>query len=89
MFELIPIFVFFAAIAVFLLSPVIALIVGFVRVSKYNDAKYSRAMNPDNYTNEDMKDFKKAIIAAFVAALVLTIVVVAVVILFGDDIVYM
>ncbi len=89
MFELIPIFAFLAAIAIFLLSPIIALIVGFVKVSRYNDAKYYRATNPDSYTDEDMKNLKKAIVISFVAAIVLAIVVVAAAVLFGDELTYM
>ena len=89
MFELIPVFAFFAAIAVFLFSPLIAIVIGIVRIAKYNSAKSLRAMNPDSYTDEDMKDFKKSIIAAFVTALVLGFVVISVVILLGEDITYM
>lgn len=89
MLELIPIIVPFVAIATFVLSPIIALIVGFVRISRYTDAKYSRAMNPDSYNDEDMKDFKKSIVISFVAAVVLAVVVIAAAVLFGDELTYM
>ncbi len=89
MLELIPIIVLFAAVAAFVLSPIISLIIGFVRVSRYTDAKYSRAMNPDSYTDEDMKDLKKSIVISFVAAVVLAVVVIAAAVLFGDELTYM
>lgn len=89
MLELIPIIVLFVAIATFVLSPIIALIVGFVRISRYTDAKYSRAMNPDSYNDEDMKDLKKSIAISFIAAVVLAVVVIAAAVLFGDELTYM
>ena len=89
MFELIAAFILLVVPAIFFISPIIALIFGFVRISKYNNAKISRAMNPDSYTDEDMKDFKKAIVAAFVTALVLGFIVVTIIVLLGDEITYM
>ncbi|MBR2455168.1 MAG: hypothetical protein IKB36_03855 [Clostridia bacterium] len=89
MFELIATLILLAPPAIFFLSPIIALVFGFVRISKYNNAKISRAMNPDSYTDEDIKDFKKAIITAFVTALVLGFIVVTIIILLGDEITYM
>ena len=73
----------------FFLSPIIALICGIVRTSKYNDAKLQRIIKPDSYTDENIKDLKKSVIVTFITALVLAIIVVSVLILFADDLVYM
>ncbi len=89
MFELLSGFILFSPIIVFLLSPIIAFIVGCVKISRYNDARYYRAMHPDSYTEEDMKDLRKPIIAAFASTFVLAIVVISVVVLFSDEIAYM
>lgn len=89
MLEMIPIIVLLAPVAAFVLSPIISLIVGFVRVSQYTDAKYSRAMKPDSYTDEDMKDFKKSIVISFVAAIVLAVVVITAAVLFREELNYM
>ncbi len=83
---------FFAILAIpiaFLASPVIALICGIVRVLKYNDAKLQKVINPDSYTDEDINDLKKSVIATFITSLVLAIIVIAIILLFTQEITYM
>lgn len=89
MYELISTIITYAIPVTFLISPIIALICGFVRVSRYNDAKLQRVMKPESYTDEDMKDFKKSIISAFITALVLTIIVIATILLFYEAMTHM
>ena len=89
MADLIGIFIMSAIFISFFLSPIIALICGIVRASKYNDAKLQHIIKPDSYTDEDIKDLKKSVIATFITALVLAIIVVSILILFADDLVYM
>lgn len=73
----------------FMISPLIALLFGIVRVVKYNNAKKQRSLNPDSYTDEEMKIIKKSIITAFVSSIVLTVVVISVILLINDAITYM
>ena len=72
--DLIGIFLMDAVFISFFLSPIIALICGIVRASKYNDAKLKQIMKPDSYTDEDIKDMKKGVITSFVVAIVLTVI---------------
>ena len=89
MSELIEIFAIMAIPITFLISPIIALVCGIVRISKYNDAKLQKIIKPDSYTDEDINDLKKSVIASFITALVLAIIVIAIILLFGQEMVYM
>ena len=73
----------------FMISPLIALLFGIVRVVKYNNAKKERSLNPDSYTDEEMKIIKKSVITAFVSSIILTVVVISVILLINDAITYM
>ena len=73
----------------FMISPLIALLFGIVRVVKYNNAKKERSLNPDSYTDEEMKIIKKSVITAFVSSIILTVVVISVIFLINDAITYM
>lgn len=73
----------------FMISPLIALLFGIVRLVKYNNAKKERSLNPDSYTDEEMKIIKKSVITAFVSSIILTVVVISVILLINDAITYM
>lgn len=89
MSELIEIFAIMAIPITFLISPIIALVCGIVRISKYNDAKLQKIIKPDSYTDEDINDLKKSVIASFITALVLEIIVIAIILLFDREMAYM
>lgn len=82
--------VFLSAVPItFLISPIIALLFGIVRVVKYNNAKKQQITNPDCYTDEEIKDIKKSVITAFITAIILAVVVISVIFLLNDAITYM
>ena len=87
--DLIGIFLMDAVFISFFLSPIIALICGIVRASKYNDAKLKQKMKPDSYTDEDIKDMKKGVIISFVVAIVLTVILTGTTYLLNTAITYM
>ena len=73
----------------FMISPIIALIFGIVRLVKYNNAKKQQTVNPDCYTDEEIKNIKKSLITAFVTSIILAIVVMSVIYLLNDAIAHM
>lgn len=73
----------------FMISPIIALIFGIVRLVKYSNAKKQQTINPDCYTDEELKNIKKSVITAFVTSIILAIVVISVIYLLNDAITYM
>lgn len=89
MYELIEMFAILALPVTFLFSPVIALIVSIVRVVKYHKVKQQYIENPDNYTDEDIKDYKKSVVVAFITSFILAIIVIAIIALFAEEITYM
>ena len=89
MAEWIEIFAIMAIPITFLISPIIALVCGIVRFSKYNDAKLQKIIKPDSYTDEDINDLKNSVIASFITALVLAIIVIAIILLFDREMAYM
>ena len=89
MYDLIATIAIMAIPVVFLFSPLTALVVGIIRVVKYNEAKQQIIQNPDSYTDEDITALKKSAVAAFITSLILAIIVVAIIILFAEAITYM
>lgn len=76
-------------ILIFFGSPIVAFIVSFYKLSKYRDAKLNRIINPDCYTNDEIKDMKKGVIVSFVVATILMIVIMSILVLLGNAISYM
>lgn len=76
-------------ILIFFGSPIIAFIVSFYKLSKYRDAKLNRIINPDYYTDDEIKDMKKGVIVSFVVATILIIVIMSILVLLGNAISYM
>ena len=89
MYDAIEAVVLSAIPVTFMISPIIALIFGIVRLVKYSNAKKQQTINPDCYTDAELKNIKKSVITAFVTSIILAIVVISVIYLLNDAITYM